>query len=73
VDPLHKVNDWLWELPSSYKPGMRVPGRIYATEKMLEHIAGDNCLEQVANVAFLPGIRRLRPIGAVKASRGRMS
>ena len=44
-----------------------------ATEKMLEHIAGDNCLEQVANVAFLPGIRRLRPIGAVKASRGRMS
>jgi RNA-splicing ligase RtcB len=52
---------------------MRVPGRIYATEKMLEHIAGDNCLEQVANVAFLPGIRRLRPIGAVKASRGRMS
>jgi tRNA-splicing ligase RtcB len=37
---------------------MRVPGRIYATEKMLEHIVGDNCLEQVANVAFLPGIQK---------------
>jgi tRNA-splicing ligase RtcB len=58
VNPLHKVNDWLWELPVSYKPGMRVPGRIYASEKMLEHIVGDNCLEQVANVAFLPGIQK---------------
>jgi tRNA-splicing ligase RtcB (3'-phosphate/5'-hydroxy nucleic acid ligase) len=58
VNPLQKIDDWLWELPSSYKAGMRVPGRIYATEKMLEHIVGDNCLEQVANVAFLPGIQK---------------
>jgi tRNA-splicing ligase RtcB len=58
MSPLEKVNDWLWELPASYKTGMRVPGRIYATEKMLEHIVGDNCLEQVANVAFLPGIQK---------------
>jgi len=58
VNPLEKVNECLWELPSSYKSGMRVPGRIYATEKMLEHIVGDNCLEQVANVAFLPGIQK---------------
>ena len=58
MNPLEKVNDWLWELPASYKSGMRVPGRIYATEKMLEHIVGDNCLEQVANVAFLPGIQK---------------
>ena len=58
MHPLEKVSDWLWELPASYKSGMRVPGRIYATEKMLEHIVGDNCLEQVANVAFLPGIQK---------------
>ena len=45
--PLEKVSDYLWELPASYKPGMRVPGRIYATEKMLDHIVGDNCLERV--------------------------
>src|SRR5213596_3224337 len=37
---------------------MRVPGRIYASEKMLANIVGDNCLEQVANVAFLPGIQK---------------
>jgi tRNA-splicing ligase RtcB len=37
---------------------MRVPGRIYASEDMLSHIVGDNALEQVANVAFLPGIQK---------------
>jgi tRNA-splicing ligase RtcB len=58
TNPLIKINDNLWELPPSYKSGMRVPGRIYATEKMLEHIVGDNCMEQVANVAFLPGIQK---------------
>ena len=58
MSPLEKINDFLWELPATYKSGMRVPGRIYATEKMLEHIVGDNCLEQVANVAFLPGIQK---------------
>lgn len=56
--PLEKIHDWLWELPVTFKPGMRVPGRIYASEKMLEHRAGDNALDQVANVAFLPGIQQ---------------
>jgi tRNA-splicing ligase RtcB len=55
---LIKIHDWLWELPASYRPGMRVPGRIYASEPMLANIVGDNCLEQVANVAFLPGIQK---------------
>ena len=57
MNPLEKITDTLWELPVSYKSGMRVPGRIYATEKMLEHVVGDNALEQVANVATLPGIQ----------------
>ena len=55
--PLEKINDWLWELPVTYQAGMRVPGRIYSSAKMLEHIASDNALDQVANVAFLPGIQ----------------
>ncbi|NQU11350.1 RtcB family protein [bacterium] len=37
---------------------MRVPGRIYASEPMLKHVIGDNALEQVANVAHLPGIQK---------------
>ena len=54
--PLNKIDDYRWEIPKSYKPGMRVPGLIYADEKMLEGIRQEQALEQVVNVAFLPGI-----------------
>jgi tRNA-splicing ligase RtcB (3'-phosphate/5'-hydroxy nucleic acid ligase) len=57
VNPLQKIADTIWELPVSYMSGMRVPGRIYASEAMVEHIVGDNALNQVANVATLPGIQ----------------
>ena len=53
---LEKVDDYRWRIPQSYKAGMRVPGLIYADEDMLEHILSEQVLEQVANVAFLPGI-----------------
>ena len=51
---VRKLTDYLWELPQT--GGMRVPARIYATEKMLPQILGDNAPQQVANVAHLPGI-----------------
>ncbi|MDI6606277.1 MAG: RtcB family protein [Candidatus Omnitrophota bacterium] len=54
--PLEKIDDYRWRIPKSYKPGMRVPGIIYADEKLLKDIRNDKALEQVANVAFLPGI-----------------
>lgn len=54
--PLNKVDDYRWEIPASYKAGMRVSGIIYATEKMLNSIKEEQALEQVANVACLPGI-----------------
>jgi len=57
VKPLEKISDWCWELPVTFKSGMRVPGRIYASAEMLSQIVGDNALDQVANVAFLPGIQ----------------
>ncbi len=53
---LEKIDNYRWRIPKSYKPGMRVPGLIYANEKLLESIYQDKALEQVANVAFLPGI-----------------
>src|SRR4030042_114803 len=53
---LNKIDDYRWEIPKSYKPGMRVPGLVYADEAMLEAIMEEQSLEQVANVAFLPGI-----------------
>lgn len=54
--PLEKIDDYRWRIPKSYKPGMRVPGIVYADEKLLKDIRNDKALEQVANVAFLPGI-----------------
>lgn len=53
---LVKVDDYRWKIPQDYKPGMRVPGLIYATERMLESVREEQTPEQVANVAFLPGI-----------------
>jgi len=53
---LVKIDDYHWEIPRSYKDGMRVPGLIYAGEAMVESMCEDQALEQVANVAFLPGI-----------------
>ncbi len=55
--PLERVNDCCWRIPKSYKKGMRVDGLIYASEAMLDQIKGDQAPEQVANVAFLPGIQ----------------
>jgi len=56
--PLRQIDQWRWEIPPSYKPGMRVPGLVYADEHLLSQIREDQALEQVANVAFLPGIVR---------------
>jgi tRNA-splicing ligase RtcB len=54
--PLEKIDDYRWRIPKACKPGMRVPGIIYADEKLLKDIRQDKAAEQVANVAFLPGI-----------------
>jgi tRNA-splicing ligase RtcB len=54
--PLTKVGEHRWLIPRSYKPGMRTDGLIYASEKLIEKIREDQAPEQVANVAFLPGI-----------------
>lgn len=56
--PLEKIDDFRWRIPRSYKRGMRVPGIIYASEKLLESIKKDMAPEQVANVAHLPGIQK---------------
>jgi len=53
---LEKIDEYRWRIPKSYKPGMRVDGIIYADERMIGDIKNDKAPEQVANVAFLPGI-----------------
>ncbi len=53
--PLERVDDYTWRIPR-YKPGMRVPGIIFANKELLEKMQIDRTLEQCANVAHLQGI-----------------
>ncbi len=53
--PLEKVDNYTWRIPK-YKPGMRVPGIVFANKELLEKIQTDRTLEQCVNVAHLPGI-----------------
>ncbi|MFH1656140.1 MAG: RtcB family protein [Candidatus Omnitrophota bacterium] len=53
---IEKIDNYRWKIPTSYKPGMKVPGIIFASESLLPEILKDKAPEQVANVAFLPGI-----------------
>lgn len=50
-----KINDWLWEIPQSFREDMKVPARIFASGKILERVEPD-AINQVINVAALPGI-----------------
>ena len=51
---LKQINERLWEVPMTGE--MRVPGRIYANKTLMKSIENDPCVEQVKNVAHLPGI-----------------
>ncbi len=53
---LKKISEYEWEIPKEGK--MNVPGKIFASEKLMKDIKNDKTLEQVKNVACLPGILR---------------
>ncbi len=81
VRGLRRTGDAEYELDPSYKAGMRVPGRLFADESLLAMAVRDRVIDQVANVAFLPGIVEASmampdmhwgygfPIGGVAATR----
>jgi len=51
---VQKIDDYRWRVPRQGK--MRVPGLIFADDRLMDDIRGDNAVQQVANVATLPGI-----------------
>src|SRR5882762_11175612 len=57
IDSLRKISETVWELPPTYKQGMRVPARIVATEKLVREME-EAVYQQISNVATLPGITR---------------
>jgi tRNA-splicing ligase RtcB len=54
--PLNKIGDHQYEIPQ--ENGMNVPGRVFASEELLEHISDDKTLQQIKNTAHLPGIQK---------------
>ncbi|HID42725.1 MAG TPA: RNA-splicing ligase RtcB, partial [Archaeoglobaceae archaeon] len=54
---LKKITDYKWELPKSYKSGMRVPAYFYVSRKLMQILERD-AVEQAANVATMPGIQK---------------
>ncbi len=51
---VEKIDETRWRLPRT--GGMRVDGIVYADDRLMEDLRHDPALEQVANVAWLPGI-----------------
>lgn len=56
--PINQLAENIWEIPIKHKPGMRVPGRIYANTELLKKMKTDLTLIQCVNVAHLPGIQK---------------
>jgi len=55
--PLERLDECRLRIPREYKPGMKVDGIIYADDNLMADLRKDQAPEQVANVAFLPGIQ----------------
>jgi len=56
MSELRQVDETLWEIPRTARPDMRVPARVFADREILAAIEADRSLEQLENVATLPGI-----------------
>jgi tRNA-splicing ligase RtcB (3'-phosphate/5'-hydroxy nucleic acid ligase) len=53
---LNQVDETLWEIPASERADMRVPARVFASAELIDAIRSDQSLEQLQNVATLPGV-----------------
>jgi tRNA-splicing ligase RtcB len=51
-----RIAETLWEIPADARPDMRVPARVFADDELFDAIEHDGSLEQIENVATLPGI-----------------
>ena len=52
---LKKLDNYRYLIPTTYKKGMQVEGLIYASDTLIRQIEKDQTVDQVANVATLPG------------------
>jgi len=53
---MKRVEEYVYEIPKSFRADMRVPARLYADEELLEAALEDRSVEQLVNTATLPGV-----------------
>src|SRR2546428_989035 len=51
---VERIDDYRWRIPR--QGGMRTEGLIFADDQLMRDLEGDQAVQQVANVAHLPGI-----------------
>lgn len=56
--PFRRIGDVTFEVPREFRADMRVPIRVLADAELLAQVTRDRSLEQLVNVATLPGITR---------------
>jgi tRNA-splicing ligase RtcB len=81
IKDFKQIEDFVYEVPTSYREDMHVPARFYADAALLEGVKYDRSLEQLVNTATLPGAVKYAlampdihqgygfPIGGVVATR----
>ncbi len=50
-----KINNYLWEIPQSFRKDMQVPARIYASKEILQKVE-ETALKQLMDISTLPGL-----------------
>jgi tRNA-splicing ligase RtcB len=53
---LVRISEYTWEVPRSYRSDMKVPARIFASERLLEKAFQDRTMEQLINTSAMPGV-----------------
>ncbi len=53
---LKRIDEFRWEIPMGTIPNMKVPGLVFASQKLVEKMKQESTLLQAAGVATLPGI-----------------
>src|SRR5690606_30890927 len=56
ISDLNRIDEYVWEVPTSYRDDMRVPARVYASRELLERALTDKSITQLVNTTTLPGI-----------------
>ena len=55
INDLNHIDEYVYEIPVSYRDDMRVPARFYSDPELLKGVLGDKSLNQLVNTATLPG------------------